>query len=757
VKSNCVLKLYLGGASQSSLRALKNLAEICAVSIPGDYEVSIVDVTRLPMAEDSTKIVFTPTLHKLFPLPERRVVADLADHAMVLRALDLPPELVRAEDSNKGAPRTGSPTPITYLVASNEVEDAIAMKSALGEGAQVLHAATVAEATSILRIQSIQAMLLHCDLAEAQTDLAGTLRELRGHVPILAVVEDGDESAGRLALDEGAVEVVKKGLIWGVDLGVAVRRAAARHRAGDAFRRLLDASPDGILILDAARTVLYANLGASRLLGEPVAAMIGHPIQALIASDLVAHRVFSARSDLFLDARASVVEWQGRACEMVCLRDVTSYVRTHQTSVDEVTSLRATNERLQDEASHDPLTGVLNRRGLTTALLEEVNRATRTRMMLSALILDCDDFKRINDALGHAVGDAALRIVAEVVSRSLRPQDRLGRIGGDEFLVLLPGTRAVEASVVGERVLHHLGALELPEPLRGHGLTVSIGVAEIPSEALTVEDVIAAAGQSLKLAKLHGKHRVSWTPEPRDLEGPATGADRAVEIAARDLRMVAQGIVRLADDAPIGQELLVRGPRGEMETPATLFELARTVGRASRFDFDCLRLALACGSRLPLQTRRHVNVLPETMTGAAFNELLELLSRRGDPSVLCVELSCREILGDPLELCEPRRRLHDLGVIFGLDDAQFERNTLEYLLTLRPDVVKISRNLVTHAAIHAGAARDLGRLARAARQVEAEVIAVGVESRATADLLRELGIEFAQGFLWGGPTALVYA
>ncbi|TWA81262.1 PAS domain S-box-containing protein/diguanylate cyclase (GGDEF)-like protein [Azospirillum brasilense] len=172
------------------------------------------------------------------------------------------------------------------------------------------------------------------------------------------------------------------------------------------------------------------------------------------------------------------------------------------------TDRRNMEEALRDMASRDPLTGIYNRRSFMELARSQLARAHRFNEPLSVFVLDVDHFKRINDSYGHATGDDALRMVAGGCQAILREYDILGRLGGEEFVVVLPGATAEESRVVAERVRRHLSRMAIPGPEGRFHLTSSIGIAALDSAYDTLEKAIHRADLALYRAKREGRNRV---------------------------------------------------------------------------------------------------------------------------------------------------------------------------------------------------------------------------------------------------------
>jgi diguanylate cyclase (GGDEF)-like protein len=176
--------------------------------------------------------------------------------------------------------------------------------------------------------------------------------------------------------------------------------------------------------------------------------------------------------------------------------------------------LKRSNQLLRELAITDPLTRLYNRRHLMETLERELHRTRRTATPLSAIIIDIDHFKRVNDSYGHQFGDEVLAGVAALTAKALRTYDLAARYGGEEFFVVLPDTPLADAVVVAERIRHNVETLTFPGRLEELGVTVSLGVATFPARGVTsIETLIRAADQALYRAKQGGRNRTESAGE----------------------------------------------------------------------------------------------------------------------------------------------------------------------------------------------------------------------------------------------------
>ncbi|MDP6943565.1 MAG: diguanylate cyclase, partial [Myxococcota bacterium] len=176
--------------------------------------------------------------------------------------------------------------------------------------------------------------------------------------------------------------------------------------------------------------------------------------------------------------------------------------------------LWSANKRLDEVSRIDPLTSLPNRRGLEAVLLQESERAMRQDSPCSAVLIDCDDFKDVNDVYGHSVGNQVLHEFAARMTAAMRTGDHIGRIGGDEFLAILPDTRFHEAMVAAERI--RLGISHHPLRITDTSLeiTASMGVTTLPLSMTSIDEALTLTRLGLKRSKVSGKNRVSGRPSP---------------------------------------------------------------------------------------------------------------------------------------------------------------------------------------------------------------------------------------------------
>lgn len=420
---------------------------------------------------------------------------------------------------------------------------------------------------------------------------------------------------------------------------------------------------------------------------------------------------------------------------------------------------RALRERLAHAASHDSLTGLVNRSGVLEHIDRELASASRSGRATALVFIDLDDFKRVNDLHGHAAGDEVLREVAGRLHAGARAGDVMARLGGDEFLAVLPGVDGPEEAVAMATRL--LDAARQPIVVDGERfvMAASIGVAIAHDGGIDGVELLEQADIAVFRAKTRGRGRVELFDAElqRQLE-ERSELERALAdgLARGELVVHYQPIVDHADLSPVGVEALVRWQRpGHGLVPPGVFipvaeasDLIVDVGR------HVLRAATAELSRGPLADDNlevAVNVSARHVaSGSLLADVREALVDSGlEPSRLMVEITETVLVTDLPFLAEQLDQLRRLGVRVAIDDFGTGFTSLAHLRQLPADVIKIDRSFVADMADDDGSlvrlVIDLGH------QMDLQVVAEGVETDVQLAKLRHLGCDRIQGYLLARP------
>ncbi|HVA85300.1 MAG TPA: EAL domain-containing protein [Candidatus Saccharimonadales bacterium] len=423
-------------------------------------------------------------------------------------------------------------------------------------------------------------------------------------------------------------------------------------------------------------------------------------------------------------------------------------------------ALRRLYEAARLDALRDPLTGLGNHRAFHEEFRRQLEIAARYRVPLALLLIDLDDFKSVNDAAGHASGDALLLEMRRLMMGTLRRADLAFRIGGDEFAVLMPHTDAEDALVVARRLL--AAALEF-RASSGFSAAFSFsgGISAYPASARDQRRLHAQADAALYWSKAHGRTMIErYDPDRhRNLSVLGTRLELSEGVAGaierRALRPVFQPIVDVDSGRILGYEGLVRPlPDSGFADAGILFEAAEVSGRQVELDWTCIEVVLGRAGLLPPDCILSVNMSPRTLEAPEFSlaELLRRLVRHGlPPERLVIELTERGAISDLTRLRDHLEACQRVGIRAAADDLGSGNAGIRLLSEIQFDIVKIDLSLVQAGPHRETSLSVLRSMTELARGNGAWVIAEGIETPEQLRMVRNLGIAAAQGYLLGPP------
>ena len=417
--------------------------------------------------------------------------------------------------------------------------------------------------------------------------------------------------------------------------------------------------------------------------------------------------------------------------------------------------LESANRDLERLTLIEPLTELLNRRGLQQAISREVQHLARSVNSTAVVVVDLDDFKQINDSLGHAVGDVVLKEIGRRLRASVRAVDYVGRLGGDEFMLILPDTDPAEVARVAERIRLAVATAIVQHNSGTVTITASIATLLLSDDVPAVDQLLARAHLLLARAKSEGKNRVVF--QSSDFDDTArrlrAQADMCTNLTqGRYLVTVKQPIFRLDDESPVGYEFLSRYVSTTLEMPDNFFRLCSERNILTLVDHACLRGAVAAAMELPPYARFHLNIFPTTLLSIPSEHLLDLFPKPLPRGTFCLEISEQQIIGDPTYLAPAVQTLRGAGMLIAIDDVGFGSSCLESLIVLEPDILKIDKRCVIGVDADPPRIEHLRRYVRLAHSLGCAVIAEGIESARELAVVRSLGIEYGQGYFWGKPA-----
>ena len=419
-------------------------------------------------------------------------------------------------------------------------------------------------------------------------------------------------------------------------------------------------------------------------------------------------------------------------------------------------------EQLRYQAYHDPLTGLANRSLFLDQVNERIARE-RTGLVPVVLFIDLDDFKVVNDTLGHTAGDRLLVAVADRVRNCVRTGDVAARLGGDEFALLLEDTADLSRSVAVCRRL--LEAVEAPLQVDGQEIAISasIGMAAGRSGSAEADEMLRNADVAMYIAKADGKNRYAVfepTMHAALVERHALGAELSKSVGRGELLVYYQPIVRLDDSSLYGVEALVRWrhPTRGILGPDEFIPLAQETGAI--LALGRWVLLASCREAAAWRLERSIDrlVLSVNLSAAQLQQVdfvadLEgILAATGFPARdLVLELTETAMFQDTQTTIARLEALRALGIRIAIDDFGTGYSSLGYLRRFQVDILKIAREFIGTAD---GGSEDWA-FARAmvalGQTLDLRVIAEGIEQPGQLDQLRDLGCEFGQGYLFARP------
>ncbi len=581
------------------------------------------------------------------------------------------------------------------------------------------------------------------------------------HLPMLS----GERCTGTLVLDYRVPRPISEEelrfamLIAGV-AAVALERAL-EHRQN---RALFEGVPVGLYRSTPDGRLLDVNAGMVRMLGYPDR----DTLLATNARELYANPEDRTRWQRLMDREGEVVgfevSWKRYDGTVIWIRESARAVRDargrvayYEGSVEDITARKQLEAELQYLASHDSLTGAYNRHRFREELERLIAQARRTGLGGAVLFLDLDNFKEANDRLGHRAGDELLRSAAQAMRARLRETDFLARLGGDEFGILVAPADAGQAVAIAERILQALREQVVMLGGLTYRIGASCGVALFPEHGTTVDELLAAADLSMYVAKEQGGDRVVvYSPDPYGQSRLATqvGWVDRLRRALMEGRLVcyAQPILDLRQNEVTRWELLVRLVEGEdVIAPGAFLPAAERLGLVQEVDLCVLRQALRFASRRKEEV--HVNLSLKTLSnGRAMEAILAELERLpGIARKVVVEVTESAAVADVAGVLHRLELLRQKGCRVALDDFGVGFSSLYLLRHLPVDYLKIDGSFVRGAVRDPKDRQIVRAVAELARGLGRATIAEGVEDAATLEMVRSLGVDYAQGYHIGRP------
>jgi diguanylate cyclase (GGDEF)-like protein/PAS domain S-box-containing protein len=577
------------------------------------------------------------------------------------------------------------------------------------------------------------------------------------------------DSAGEPALLLTALEMMPEAAVT----------AAVRPRAA----ATLDAMGESVITVDTEGRIDYINHAAEVLLSQPAADVIGKgfaDVASLIdesdrrsLGDPV-RMALTAGGRVTMGRRAVLVPVNGGGERSVELNVTPLTSDTGMLGLvlvlHDTSELRGLTRQMTYQASHDALTGLVNRREFERRLQEAMDLAETGDAAHALCYLDLDRFKVVNDTCGHTAGDNMLREVASIIKDAVRDSDTVGRIGGDEFALLLVGCPLEKARQIADDVVRSVNDYRFVWKDKIFNIGVSIGLVEIGRGGGAIEDLMNSADSACYVAKKQGGLHVHVYSAREEANARHSGEIhwlQRLQGALRDnkFELYYQPIVHARPGAVRGPalEVFVRmeGERGQPAAPPAEFlraaERYRLMPYVDRWVVQAVLSALGRGGlKLPEGRSVAINIAGQTLGDAEFLEfVVECFDHTGaNPADICFEVTESSVVAN---LDHARRFiavLHGMGCEFALDDFGSGLSSFSTLKTLPMDYLKIDGSFIRNLSVDTVNQAMVAAMIELSRSLNFRIVAEQVEDQSSLDTAKTMGIDFVQGFIVGRPLPL---
>jgi len=539
------------------------------------------------------------------------------------------------------------------------------------------------------------------------------------------------------------------------------------------LRSLAQNSTDVNMVVDREQTITFESSAVEHVLGHASDSRVGEPAFAEVHPDdrvsvdrLFAEVVRSPGAEATAELRQRHADGSYRWTEVV-LKNLLDDPAVDGVVVNyrDVTRRRELEEELRHQAFHDSLTGLANRALFVDRLQHAMSRKRGFALPLAVLFIDLDDFKTINDSLGHGEGDAVIVAVARRLQDVLRSGDTIARMGGDEFAVLVED--AVDGDAPLDVAARIRDALQAPFGRGRNDLFVraSVGLTAWHSTEETADDLIRNADIAMYTAKANGKNRVEvYEPEMHAaaMARLALRGDLERAMERDEFFVLYQPIVGLTDGTPVGVEALMRWrhPERGVVSPSEFVPLAEETGLIVELGRWVLEQACRQGrawsrGRQAGALSVNVNVSARQLDEPGFvNDVATILRATRMPAArLTLEFTESLLLRDVEGTIQTLRALKRLGVRLAIDDFGTGYSSLSYLRRLPVDEIKIDQSFVAGMATQDGELAVVRSIVELAETLRLGIVAEGIETPEQWLALRKLGADRGQGFYFAPPLS----
>jgi diguanylate cyclase (GGDEF)-like protein len=531
------------------------------------------------------------------------------------------------------------------------------------------------------------------------------------------------------------------------------------------FDTAINNMSQGLCFFDGAQRLIVCNdryIGLYGLAADRVGP--GTPLAEIVEMRFNAGSFPAMTQDEYLAWRRTVAVSATATDSIVELRDGRTFEIRHRPMPDsgwvatheDITEQRRIKIKIEHMAHHDALTDLANRVLLNERLERALSRAHRDEM-IAIHHLDLDQFKAVNDTLGHPGGDKLLKMVADRLRSLVRDGDTVARMGGDEFAIVQIAADPTDATALAQRII---GAISEPFDIDGHQAVIgaSIGIAVGPEDGLSPDELLRNADLALYRAKEDGRGTFRFFEAGMDLQMQARRIleqDLRKALPAGEFELYYQPIVSLSNNAISGFEALIRWnhPTRGLMAPNAFIPLAEEIGFIIPMGEWVIRQACATAALWPEDIHVAVNISAVQFRSPGLVQVIvgALAASGLHPTRLEIEITETVLLQDKEIILVTLHRLRTLGVRIAMDDFGTGYSSLSYLQCFPFDKIKIDRSFVTDVAENSGSLNIVRAVASLANGLGMKATAEGVETKEQLDKITSEGCTEVQGYLFSYP------
>src|SRR5687768_7326827 len=603
-------------------------------------------------------------------------------------------------------------------------------------------------------------------------------------------IELNPDNQGTARVELSAVRIDYQGgpalLLTLVEMGPRATPASTPARNRPTAWETLDSLGEGVITTDVSARIDYVNQVGEQLIGVSAVDAIGKSITDIITlldegdrrslGDPVRH-CLTTQSKVTVGRRGLMISRGGgeeRSVELTVtpLRSQKGDLIGTVIVVRDVSELRGITRQMSYQASHDALTGLVNRREFERRLEEALEMAHSNEARHVLCYLDLDRFKVVNDSCGHMAGDGMLREVAALIKETVRDSDTVGRLGGDEFGLLLVGCPLDKARQIADDVVRKISDFRFVWKDKIFNIGVSVGLIEISRESGAPDELMSADDSACYVAKKQGNHVHVYSARDEAVarhRGEIQWLQR-LQAALKENRfeLMAQPIVAMNANATQGPalEVLLRLQDDNVPggiSPAEFLRAAERYRLMSDVDRWVVQTTLTAlgrgGIRLPPNRSLAINLSGQTLGDPTFLEyVVDVLDRTGVlPTQLCFEVTENSVITNIEHAQRFIGVLHGMGCQFALDDFGRGLSSFGNLKNLALDYLKIDGTSIRNLAVDSVNQAMVAAMIKLARTLNFQVIAEQVEDAGAFEAAKRMGVDFVQGYHLGRPQPIARA